>query len=303
MPANQVANLIYARALAIEAGAELARCDDAPAAVMAAAAPLLEFINAHDGPGDLAARAAAVAVQLAAFKRSVDATGQPATGAPDKFAAAAATYYAELAAPPAPAVPAARGRLMWLVRNLLLAATEPGLPGDLSEAPYLTEETGAADAAWSRVIDAAVRYGRHADDPATAEEYDRAVRLIFHGDPRLPERPGTPGTAATGTAGLPAGWVRMTRKVQPADWAGYGEEPRWDLGVPVDTGSGTTVIARGITTADLNAMYAARLDTVYLRAAPGTPAAPAGPPAGAWPTLDGPGNRNQDAYGETAAGQ
>lgn len=208
--------VIRAGGLALEAAKSLAADPDDWAGVLDALGPVLEWMREWAGPADLEARQAAVRAVMGQPRRG--GRRRPATLSPSQFVTAAEAVRLSLtpmlddlpgppgrgqvASGPEPAAPGGLlpGRLAYAVRNLLLAATEPGPGGDHD--------------GWDRLLATAGRYGDYADPPVTAEEYDEALRWLFRGDPRAGAKYGPPGRAGSPEVGTAAGDALSTHLAQ-----------------------------------------------------------------------------------------
>lgn len=223
--------LAEARAAALDAGVLIARTDE-PLPVLSAASPLLDFINDAAGAGDLFIRHLALTTHLSAVRMVLNYR-DPQTANSGAFLAATEAYYARLTAAEGTAagtVPSWR-RYLWLVRNMMLAATEPAT---VTEAAAIAEH-GSEDGAWERVLDMAVKLGRGGTPPATREEYEQALEvLLARTRPEGTRREGTPGEGTEGTAGGPreagtAAGAMTAHGVPEAQWPQWR---RWDGHVP-----------------------------------------------------------------------
>jgi hypothetical protein len=199
-----IAALAEAYGLAVAAGTQLAERTDDGRQVADAAAPIAGWLMQFTDAGDLFVRAMAVTAQTAAMRAAAVTFGKAWTTTPADFLKAAGRYYDGFAAATGyggvQAGPAPGPRMMFAIRNLLLAASEPGHEGD--------------PRGWPALLAGAVRYGRSAHPPVTAAEYEDAMRVLFRGDRRAagaglpagppPGRPGTPGYGrGWGTDGRP----------------------------------------------------------------------------------------------------
>jgi hypothetical protein len=277
--------LAEARAAGLDAGVLIARTDE-PLAVLSAASPLLDFINDAASSDDLFIRHLALTTHLSAVRMVLNYR-DPQTANSGAFLAATEAYYTRLTAAEgtdASPVPGWR-RYLWLVRNMMLAATEPATV----TAAAAIAERGSEDEAWGRVLDTAVKLGRGGTPPATREEYEQALEvLLARTRPEGTGREGTPGggTPGGGTSGAGTAARAMTAvAVPPGSWPQW---VRWDGHVPASaaTGDGRFDVAAdteggGLGTARIigwnvdrdtaNAICAEVRDggTPYLRAAPG----------------------------------
>lgn len=178
---------VEARDLALAAAVVMAQHDD-PARIAELAAPVIAWLDDAHGDADLFTRAQAVKRATAALELALARGGVRHTDGGEAFAVACAGYYAVLTAPPAagdrPGSPPV-GRALYAVRNLLLAATEPGLLDPDAPGP-----------AWDALVACAARFAGDADPPLAPQEYATALRMVMTASPR-------PGSAGF----IPEEWV------------------------------------------------------------------------------------------------
>jgi hypothetical protein len=196
---SHLTGLLEAGALTIEAAGQLARHTDDREDVAEAAVPIAAWLMAYEGDADLHARTLAVKTHLKLMRLSMVTHGKAWTETPEDFIDACTGHYQLMIGPlgydqihASTGPPALAGRLLFAVRNLILAATEP--------------ESRDGHDGWPQLVARADRYSGHASPPITPAEYDDAIRILFRGEARAGLRRGRPDTAGYADPADPGTW-------------------------------------------------------------------------------------------------